>query len=84
MKNPLKLITIILSSVLTLTTAGTVVSIVTSYTKDETDALVLQLQESINKNKNDLQTQIDALTLEYKAKDDELLLLIQENQENLR
>lgn len=83
MKNPLKIVTIILSSILALTATTAVIGVVSSYTKDETDALVLQLQESIDKNKSDVQAQIDALTREYQEKEAELLLLIEENKNNL-
>ena len=83
MKNPLKIVTIVLSSILALTATTAVIGVVSSYTKDETDALVLQLQESIDKNKSDVQAQIDALTREYQEKEAELLFLIEENKNNL-
>ena len=79
MKNPLKLITIILSSVIAVSTAGTVVSIATSYTKDETDALISELQTNVDKNKSDLQALISALQSEYEVKNTQLLQAIEQN-----
>ena len=79
MKNHLKLITIILSSVVALSTAGTVVSIATSYTKDETDSLISELRTSVDKNKSELQSFIFALESEYEIKNEQLLQAIEQN-----
>ena len=68
MKSPLKLVTIILSSVLTLTTATAVVGVVNSYTKEETDSLVLELQTAINTNKTELNGAITTLQTNYNQK----------------
>lgn len=51
-----------------------------NYTTTETDNLIAELQATINANKNELDGKIDALTEEYKAKDDELLAKITANE----
>ena len=52
-----------------------------TYTKTETDGLIAALQTQIDGNKSELDAKIAALTEEYKAKDAELLQLIQANQQ---
>lgn len=63
-------------------TAG-IVSNIRTYSTEETDALVLKLQQQIDANKADLDAQIKTLTEYYKNKDAELLAAITENQKNI-
>ena len=54
-----------------------------SYTKSQTDDLIAELQTTIDGNKGELDAKINALSEEYKAKENELRAQIAVNQQSI-
>ena len=80
MKKTKKLITAFLTLALGVSSTLALSSCDETYTTEETDALVLQLQTAIDGNKTELDGKIATLTEAYRAKDAELLEEIEANE----
>lgn len=77
------IIMIVCALVVSLASTATVgiVSNNRTYSTDETDAFVTELQKQIDENKSELDKQIEKLTKDYKDKDSELLASITANRQ---
>ena len=83
MKRNKKILPMILTVVMGLTTTFAFVSCDESYTTTETDAIISELRTKMESNQSELKAKIDALQEAYKAKDNELLAQIKVNQQSI-